>query len=172
MTEEDFRTSEGRALWRRGRTGWRAPSDDEAPDALLLAAHLDGRLGEEEAGRLEARLAAEPALLDELLTLRSTLAAGAEAAPAAVVARAQALRPMVPVAGRAGAKASRAPGLVDRLFGIWLRPVMPALAGIALLLACAGAFELGRYQAGQLDSPQTAAASDDLSVELLMGGIL
>lgn len=174
MTEEDFKTSEGRALWHRCREGWRPPADDEAPDALLLAAYLDGRLAEEEAARLEARLTGEPALLDELLTLRATLAAGPQAAPAAVIARAQALRPEAPAVRGAGTeKAAGAFGLVERLFGVWLRPAVPALAGIALLLACAGAFELGRYQAGQLDSAETVAASDsDLPVELLMSGIL
>ena len=174
MTEEDFRTSEGGALWRRGRDGWRAPADDEAPAALLLAAYLDGRLAEDEAARLEARLAGEPALLDELLALRATLAAGPQTAPAAVIARAQALRPAPAAVPRAAAgKAPRAPDLFDRLFGIWLRPAVPALAGIALLLACAGAFELGRYQAEQLDTPQTAVASDnDVPVDLLMSGIL
>lgn len=174
MTEEDFKTSEGGALWRRGRAGWRAPSDEEAPDALLLAAYLDGRLAEDEAARLEARLAGQPALLDELLALRATLDAGPETAPAAVVARAQALRPATAAARLATAgKAPGGAGLIERLFGVWLRPAVPALAGIALLLACAGAFELGRYQAGQLDSPQTAAASDsDLPVDLLMSGIL
>jgi len=174
MTEEDFKTGEGRALWRRGRDGWRAPSDDEAPAALLLAAYLDGRLAEDEAARLEARLAGEPALLDELLALRATLDAGPQAAPAAAIARAQASRPATAAARMATAgKAPRAPGLFDRLFGVLLRPAGPALAGIALLLACAGAFELGRYQAGQLDTPQTAAAGDsDLPVDLLMSGIL
>src|SRR5690606_33857942 len=112
--------------------------------------------------------------LDELLTLRATLAAGPQAAPAAVIARAQALRPEAPAVRGAGTeKAAGAVGLVERLFGVWLRPAVPALAGIALLLACAGAFELGRYQAGQLDSAETVAASDsDLPVELLMSGIL
>jgi anti-sigma factor RsiW len=174
MTEEDFKTGEGRALWRRGRDGWRAPADDEAPDALLLAAYLDGRLAEDEAARLEARLAGEPALLDELLALRATLEASPEAPPAAVIARAQALRPATAAVSRAAAgTVPRAPDLFDRLFGAWLRPAVPALAGIALLLACAGAFELGRYQAAQLDAPQTAVASEtDVPVDLLMSGIL
>jgi len=179
MREEDSKipeggkTDEGAALWRRARAGWSPVRDDEAPDALLLAAYLEGRLAEDEAARLEGRLAAEPALLDELLALREGLAAGPEAVPAPVLAgvvtRAQALRADGPA--RPAAVPTRS--LAERLFGVSLRPAVSALAGLALLLACAGAFELGRYQAEQLDTTQTAEAGDsDLPVDLLMGGLL
>ena len=179
MREEDSKipeggkTDEGAALWRRARAGWSPVRDDEAPDALLLAAYLEGRLAEDEAARLEARLAAEPALLDELLALREGLTAGPEAVPAPVLAgvvtRAQALGPHGPA--RPAAVPTRS--LAERLFGVSLRPAVSALAGLALLLACAGAFELGRYQAEQLDTTQTAEAGDsDLPVDLLMGGLL
>lgn len=174
MREENDKTDEGAALWRRARASWSPVRDDDAPDPLLLAAWLDGRLAEDEAARLEARLTAEPALLDELLGLREGLAAVAEAAPAGVVERARALRAAGP--GKvplARAAAAERPSLLDRLFGSLLRPAVPALAAIALLFACAGALELGRYQAEQLDSAQTAAASDsDVPVDLLMGGLL
>lgn len=182
MSEEKDKM-EGAALWRRARPhvtegGWQPVAEDEAPDALLLAAYLDGRLFEDEAARLEARLAAEPALLGELLALREAVAAaaaGPEAAPAPVLAgvvrRAQALR-----ADSAATRAASAPrlSLAERLFGGFsLRPAVSALAGLALLLACAGAFELGRYQAERLDSTQPAVASEsELPVEFLMGGLL
>jgi hypothetical protein len=183
MREEDSKipeggkTDEGAVLWRRARAGWSPVRDDEAPDALLLAAYLEGRLAEDEAARLEGRLAAEPALLDELLALRDSLAAGPEVAPAPVLApvlagvvtRAQALRAHGPA--RPAAVPPRS--LAERLFGVSLRPAVSALAGLALLLACAGAFELGRYQAEQLDTTQTAEAGDsDLPVDLLMGDLL
>jgi len=175
MREVNDKTDEGAALWRRARRGWSPARDDAAPDPLLLAAWLDGRLAEDEAARLEARLAAEPALLDEVLALREGLAAGAETAPAGMVARGQALR--APTDRRSVAPCAAAaagPSLFDRLFGFALRPAMPALAGLALLLACAGALELGRYQAQQLDgTTQTAEAGDsEVPVDLLMGGLL
>ena len=175
MREEDSRMKEGAALWRRVRPdvlagGWSALRDEEAPEALLLAAYLDGRLAEDEAARLEARLAVEPALLDELLALREAVKAGPETAPPSVIARAQGLR----AASAATASAATLQrSVLDRLLGISLRPAVPALASLALLLACAGAFELGRHQAEQLRAPQTLAASDsDLPVDLLMGGLL
>lgn len=181
---EDKDKMEGAALWRRARPhlarDWQPVAEDEAPDALHLAAYLDGRLHEDEAARLEARLAVEPALLGELLALREAVAAaaaGPEAAPApelapvlaGVVQRAQALR-----AGAAVAPAASAPrlSLAERLFGFSLRPAVPALAGLALLLACAGAFELGRYQAAQLDTQFADTGEGDLPVDLLMAGLL
>ena len=169
MREENEKSEEGMVLWRRAREGWRPPRDEEAPDALLLAGYLDGRLSEEEAARLEARLAAEPALLDELLALRESLAAGPEAAPAAVVARAQAAFTGQPArAARVGK-----PSLFGSFFGSWLRPAVPAFAALALLVAFAGAFELGRYQGERLDATQTAEAGDsDVPVDLLMDGLL
>src|SRR3546814_12633179 len=83
---------------------------------------------------------------------------------------AQALRAgEVPARVRAAAK----PSLVERLLGFPLRPAVSALAGLALLLACAGAFELGRYQAERLDSLEASVASEsELPVEFLMGGLL
>lgn len=170
MTDQSDKTSEGAALWHRARAGWQPVAEDQAPDALLLAAHLDGRLSEEEAARLEARLAAEPALLDDFLALREGLAAAPETAPAGVIERAQAAYRGKPTLR---AVPARAPSLVDRLFGGWLRPAVPAFAAVMLLLACAGAFEAGRYQGERLDATQTAeAAESDVPVDLLIGGLI
>lgn len=176
MKNEDNKSKEGAALWRAARQGWHAPGDgpaltDGAPDALLLAAYLDGGLGEDEAARLEARLAGEPELLDELLALRDGLAAGAEPAPASVIARARTVYPERPALKLVE---TSAPSLLERLFGLWLRPAVPAVAVVALLLACAGAFELGRYQANQFGSAtQTAGtAESDVPAEFVLGGLL
>jgi len=143
--------------------------DDAAPDALLLAAYLDGALVEDEAARLEARLAAEPALLADLLALRASLAAGPEAAPAAVIARARSAYPARPALQ---VVETAKPALLDRLFGFRLRPAVSAFAAVALLVACAGAFEAGRYQATQLTTAQTAESVDsDVPVEYVMAGL-
>ena len=170
MSEENEKSKQGAALWRRAREGWQPVADDEAPEASLLAGYLDGELSEEEAARLEARLAAAPALLDELLMLRAGLAEVAQAAPAGVVRRAQAAYGGKPAAR--AVETAQAP-LIERLFGAWLRPAVPAVAALALLVAFAGAFELGRYQGERLDATQTAEVSDsDVPVDLLMDGLL
>ena len=38
MREVNDKTDEGAALWQRAREGWAPVRDDEAPEALLLAA--------------------------------------------------------------------------------------------------------------------------------------
>lgn len=169
MTSDKTKTEEGAALWRLARQDRTEMS--EVPDALLLAAYLDGRLGEDAVARLEAQLAGDIDLLDEMLALRESLAAAPEAAPAAMVTRAQALRPAVRTAVAGG------PSWLERFLGefggAWLRPAVPAFAGLALLLAGVGAFELGRYQAGQLSAPQSAeVAESDIPVDLLMDGLI
>jgi anti-sigma factor RsiW len=143
-------------------------------EALGLAAYLDGRLDEAEAARLEARLAGEAALLDEVLALRQGLAAAPEALPAPladrIVARAQALQP---APRRAGAVVHDEPSWIGGLLALWLRPALPAaFAALALLLASAGAFELGRYQATQLAVSEAADSGSDLPVDLLLGDLL
>lgn len=184
MTQDKTKTAEGAALWRRFSEG-RSPAA-EAPDALTLAAYLDGALDETEVARLEAWLAADPALLDEMLALRQSLDTAPASAPAAVVARARALRPeqnealrreqnepLRPVAPAARSAGAGQPGWLARLFGPWLRPAVPAFATLAVAIACAGAFELGRYQAEQLEAEQSAArAESDVPVDLLLEGLL
>lgn len=170
MTEEKFKTEEGAALWRRLRQEAAPLPAQERPAETLLAAYLDGRLTEAEAAGLEARLAGDPELLGELLALRESLAAAPEAAPAGLVERARALQggPAKAPTGRA-----RATGWLERIFGDWLRPAVPAFAALALVVACAGAFELGRYQSEQFEATETAEAGEsDLPVDLLLDGFI
>lgn len=179
MREDKIKTEEGAALWRRARQAGTAVADvqrapAETPETLWLAAYLDGSLAEDEAARLEALLARDPALLDELLALRETLAAGPGTVPAAVVARAQALH-SEQSAAQQGARddAGGAMSWVGHLFAAWLRPAVPAFAAVAVLLACAGAFELGRYQGEQMDTTQSAeVAESDVPVDLLLEDLI
>lgn len=170
---KDDKTKEGADLWRKAQRSWAEPETAAAaaPDPLLLAAYLDGRLGKAEAAFLEGRMTADPELLDEMLALKAELAETPAAAPAAVIARAQALRgggleglavPMVDSEGQSG--------LLSRLLGGWLRPAVPAFAVVALVLACAGAFELGRYQSERILPQQTAGsdAGDPFALEELI----
>lgn len=174
MREDKIKTEEGAALWRRARQAGTAPAPAETPETLWLAAYLDGSLAEDEAARLEAQLSRDPALLDEVLALRETLAAGPETVPAGVVARAQAVyserRPAQQSARDAAAEPTTWFG---HLFATWLRPAVPAFAAVAVLLACAGAFELGRYQGAQMDTTQSAEiAESDVPVDLLLEDLI
>ena len=120
---------------------------------MLLAAYLDGRLDGPEAEALEARLMADPALLDQLLDLRQALAENPEPAPASMVARAKALR-------ATPARKSAAPPWYG-VFAGWLRPAVPAFAVLTVVLACAGAFELGRYQSERILLQEASAQADE-----------
>lgn len=175
MREVKITSEAGAALWRRLRAEARPLPDQERPDAGLLAAYLDGRLAEEEATGLEMRLAGDPELLSELLALRESLAAAPETAPAGLVEKAQALQPAQDEAlgGEAAAPPQKAAAWLERLFGDWLRPAVPALAALALVVACAGAFELGRYQSEQLEAAEIAEAEDsDVTVDLLFDDLI
>lgn len=175
MREDKIKTEEGAALWRRAREAGTAVADvqrapAETPETLWLAAYLDGSLAEDEAARLEAQLVRDPALLDEMLALRETLAAGPGTAPAGVVARAQAV-----YTDERSARAAAGEPLswFGHLFAGWLRPAVPAFAAVAVLLACAGAFELGRYQGAQMDTTQSAeVAESDVPVDLLLEDLI
>lgn len=170
---KDDKTKEGADLWRKAQRSWAEPEAavPAAPDPLLLAAYLDGRLSEAEAALLESRMTANPRLLDEVLALKAELTDTPVAAPSAVIARAQTLRggglesPAVPVIEK-----EEQSDLLSRLLGGWLRPAMPAFAVVALVLACAGAFELGRYQSERVLPQQTAGsgAGDPFALEELI----
>ena len=125
---------------------------------MLLAAYLDGRMAGPEAEALEARLMAEPALLDQLLDLRQVLAESPESAPASMVARAKALR--ASAQSRIGAERKSTAQPWYGVFAGWLRPAVPAFAVLTVVLACAGAFELGRYQSERILLQEASALAD------------
>lgn len=156
---KDEKTQDGAALWQQARQAWgsRESGSAKARDPLVLAAYLDGRLDEAAAAELEATIAGDPQLLAEVLALRAGLGAPLDPAPAPVVARAQALVAAAPAPVRPGTAVG---GLLERLFGAWLRPAVPAFAVLTLIVGCAGAFELGRFQSEQVLPQQTAGAGE------------
>jgi anti-sigma factor RsiW len=142
---ESFADAAGRALWRRTAERFGAPASTPPAegDALLLAAYLDGRLDPAEQEHCEARLAAEPALLE--LFLSADAAVGAtQSVTERQLARAAAL-----VAGEKPAR----PGLSSRLFGSrretggWFRQRATSLAATAaaVVLVSVLGFEIGRF---------------------------
>jgi anti-sigma factor RsiW len=70
---------------------WRRLQEEEAPDALLLAAYAEGRLASEEAARVEAFLADNPELAEDIAFARAGAAEVDLAAAERVAARAMAL---------------------------------------------------------------------------------
>ena len=145
---QSFEEAAGRMLWHRACERFAAPAkpslalDGEA-DALLIAAHLDGRLDPAEQEAFEARLAAEPALL--ALFLEADTAIGATVP----VSDAQLQRAAALVPGEAFEK----PNMLQRIFGarresngrLRLRAVSLAVTVAAVIVASAIGFEIGRF---------------------------
>lgn len=132
MTRE---TEKDRELWQRAAAARETESaEGEALDPLQLAAYLDGTLDAQAGEALEARLAAEPELLEVWLSARAAMAETPGAAPAQVTARAQAI---VAGTGRAGT-ARRS------LLAGWLQPLGWAAVGALALIVTGAGFEIGR----------------------------
>jgi hypothetical protein len=132
MTRE---TDTDKQLWRRAAEARGPSAPASEADLLLLAAYLDGTLGESEHEAFEARLAAEPELLESVVAARAALAEEPGEAPAGVVARAQAI---VGSAGRAEAPSG------NSFFGGWLQPLAWAAVGVLALIVTGAGFEIGR----------------------------
>ena len=138
---------QGQQLWRRyleravfdpeaqTRRGDAGPSPEI--DANALAAYLDGTAGEDLAERVEAAMASDPSLLEEVIELRALAGAEPVAPPEALLARAKALA--------AGGATRTAPthGSSVVLHGFWRRARWAAAAA-AIVLACASGYGLGR----------------------------
>ena len=135
--------------------------DSPLCDDLALAAYLDGTLDAQEREEVEAALADSPVDRELWLAARDGLAAPADPAPEAAIRRAQALVEAVPGTER---PAERRVGPPSRLGG-WLggltevfapslgplrRTFGAALAALALVIASATGFELGRTGYGSL----------------------
>ena len=153
---------------------WRslAPDRDVVPEAISdldFAAWLEGRLPETAAARIDAAVAADPAMRRAALELADVLSKPLPAAPARLAVRAQALIGFV--AERQVARE----GFLDRLFSSGTRYALPraAMAAIAIVIAGAGfivggglgeSFAQQRYGLGQTSaSPETSSELTDFS---------
>ena len=169
------RLEDGAALWRRAREGWHAAAETEAePDALSVAAYLEGRLDETGAEAVETWMAAEPEALKSVLSARAVLAEAPDPkthpVPESMIARAQGV-----VRGRSSRGQARgqirgqtrgqtwgstwADALLGGLDGL-LRPAAWAGAATVLLLVSVSGFELGRAGAEYRASLDAAVARD------------
>ena len=138
---------------------WRslAPDRDVAPHAISdldFAAWLDGRLPEAAAARIEAAVAADPAMRRAALDLADVLGKPLPAAPARLAVRAQAL------VGFAAERQVAREGFLDRLFSSGTRYALPRAAMAAMVIVIAGAgFIVGGGLGESLPSRGTARTS-------------
>jgi len=155
MVNESERAEDGAALWAQAKEACGPAECGHAPDELIIAAYLDGRLDDSDTARIEAWLAASDSGVDLVASARTSLLAPPEEAPDRAVQRAQAL------VGFNARESS--PGLTG-----WLMSLLPpawqpahALGALCVLaLLGAGSFELGREGAMALAEPQQAAEED------------
>jgi len=153
---------EAAELWRRvgaGRGTGREPGDaPAAPDPLLIAAYVDGKLDPQARDRVEAWMAGSPDALDLVIAARAAHAGAPPAAPPAeLLTRARGL--VRPAAVHIGAK---------RTIGDWFadmtRPGVWAATAAAMLFAAVISFELGREATVNLAATEVlsvASADDD-----------
>ncbi len=139
MTDWDpVGTDKDRALWARLKASAPADGTTRLPPVsdAELAAWLDGRLPPDVAARVEACLAADPAMLDRALDAAAALREAASPASDRLVTRAQAL-----VDFQVGQPRSSS-GLLAWLAG-WRRQFEMALVASAFLIVCVTGFSLG-----------------------------
>ena len=159
MAKESVNHKDGARLWARARGAWTAPPGAE-PDAVALAAYLDGTLDPEGRARIEAWMAGSLDALNLVVAAREAGAEAPAAAPVDVVRRAQ---------GLVRARRAAGDGFAARL-GALLAPDAPfwrpvAWAGVtaALLLVSVSGFELGRAGTLQMVSLQAEPPQVDLA---------
>jgi hypothetical protein len=142
---DDFTKEQGTALWHQAMAVAQPLPAGRPVSALDLAAWLDGGTDEALAARVEAALAADPALLAMALALSPAGSGESEldaeaAATERLVVRARALV-APPVRGAAGNPA-RGGGWMGSLFR-WRRSAEWAMVGVSMMVAAAAGLWIG-----------------------------
>jgi anti-sigma factor RsiW len=156
---QDEQQHRAERLWRRylERAGDAGPG--QGLDANALAAYLDGKAGKDLAKRVEAAMASDPSLLEEVIELRALAGAKLVAPSEALLARAKALAQ----GGVTRTGPTHSGPLV--LHGFWRRARWAAAAA-AIVLACASGYGLGREtfnDALRAEAAETAALTELVS---------
>lgn len=157
--QQDDQQHRAKRLWRRylERAGEAGPGP--ALDANALAAYLDGTAGEKAAEKVEAGMASDPDLLEEVMELRALAGVEPTPPPEALLAKAKALA----AGGATRTGPTRSGSLV--LQGFWRR-VRWAAAAAAIVLACASGYGLGRETFNdelRADAAETAVLTELVS---------
>ena len=169
MSEDSDIGKAGAELWARARGAMDSRvGPGEAPDALTLAAYLDGTLDPEARDRVEAWMAGSSDALDLVIAAREAMAAAPAPVPQGLLARA---RGLVRAQGSLQDRQRDGGGLGSWLSG-WLvpdagflRPAVWAAAASLFLLVSASGFELGRLGVVQMVAVQSIPI-DDLGFDL------
>jgi hypothetical protein len=163
MSEHADQDSQDRRLWRRYAARFRRQPAQPPLDPNALAAYLDGTAEPELVERIEARMASDGALLEEVMELRGLPSVEAGPAPESVLRQAKAL---VSPAARAALPPA---GMVIRAQA-WWRRVQWAAAAAVVVVSCLGGYGFGRdtFRA-QLQVEAAAEAASDGLEELISG---
>ena len=128
-------------------------------DPNLLAAYVDGMAGQEEVELVEARLASDLALLEELIELRGLCHLKPAPISASMLNQAKAL-----VLAQVTRKTHSQPPLYT-----WWRHLQWAAAAAAILLACLGSYSIGQVTfRNQQWADSLAASRVSLEIEELI----
>ena len=150
-----------RELWRRYSAHPAEPGVSQF-DPNVLAEYLDGRAGTHQVETIEARMADDPAFLQEVKELRELSSLQEGPAPVELVDQLKALQSSVlklHPAPEPDAGTKRVP---------WLRQIEWGAVAAAVLLACLGGYNLGRTTSqGQLGAGYSAASSISPALEEL-----
>jgi anti-sigma factor RsiW len=153
-----------RALWGRAAATMSPPVPGAVSDADL-AGWLDGRLSIGDAARVEAALAADPALLQAALDIAAARGAPLPAVPERLLVRARALV-APPVVGTAGSRSGLA-----RLF-VWRQGLQWAAVATLSLAVGLGGFTLGGRTHTALAGQRHSGSSFIAIIDSLGGGDL
>lgn len=153
MNEQNQQHPDEERLWRQFAAQDRAPSalSDLAPN--ILAAYLDGKADTTQVEQIEALMASDPALLEQIIELRQLQDAGPAMVSQAFLDRAKALtapQQTYPAAGRQA--------------GAWQR-FHWAAAAAAVVFACLGGYSIGHTTFQGQRSAQVSLSSQ-ASLEL------
>ena len=143
MTEKKPVALSDEQMWRLARDSQvREAPPDEAEEAALLAAYIEGNLDLQTEDAVERWLAGDAAAGDTAVSARQAVTEPPGPVPDAVVARAQGLVR----AGQPTAEADKDPGWLAQVFGALPTLWQPAglVTATALLVACLAGFQLGK----------------------------
>ncbi len=153
MNDQNQQHTDEKRLWRQFAAQDQAPPALSDLDPNLLAAYLDGKANTTQVEQIEALMASDPALLEQIIELRRLQPAGPALVCQTFLDRAKALA----APQQTATAAVRQPGAWHRFH--W------AAAAAAVLFACLGGYSIGQTTFQGQRSAE-ASLSSQASLEL------